>query len=373
MALTLSRWAALTVLTSATLAVALLPVPPRDPGRRFMPRESSRLQQLSGQLDRARDALEVVRLEETVMGVIGRNPLPPGVAPTVLDIGAASEEQRKTFSEALEKWWPRELNDSVAVGIVLGGDSTDLMWRDMHLLPADTDGHTCITLVSTYTWRGLSRFSETEIHRRFSTQLAPCLFLAMLGRPGPEIERWLLGRGFGFATYFNPRGLRLVEEETPDGTDPFEYVLFELEWSLYGNMPLGIGCLNGKIGECTSAVFSRHATSTQARRGFRPQPMPWRSPFGSLTGSYLADLYREIGPERFKLFWNSTLPLDQAIREATGLPLGEWTYRWAVGRRTAFRPGPLPERKSVIRVAGLGLVLLGVAFAYGTRRTVSSS
>ena len=370
MALTVTRWVTLASLACAAVAVALLPLSPGEMGHRFRPAESTRLQRVNGQLERARDALAIVHTQERAVEMIRQNPLPAGARPTVMNLGAATADQRQAFADALNKWWPGKPNDSIAVGIILGGDSADMIWQDRHLLPTDIDGHTCITLVSTYTWYHVRRHSPSELQHRFASQLAPCVLLATFGRPGPHIERWLSGKGFDFATYFSPSDRRVPVEELPEDADPVEYVLFEMEWSLYGTMPLGIQCLNGRIEKCASAVFSPGPPSGPVREGFHTAALPWRAPFGTLTRSYIADLHREIGPEAFHRFWTSDQPFDRALQEATGISVGEWTHQWAVGRRTIFRPGPLPERRSVVRVAGLSLLLLGLAVAYSSRRTV---
>ena len=55
------------------------------------------------------------------------------------------------------------------------------------------------------------------------------------------------------------------------------------------------------------------------------------------SGSWLGDLAREQGPERFAAFWHSTLPVDSAFHQAFGVPLGEWTYQWT-RRNPEFDP-----------------------------------
>ena len=370
MALTFPRWLVIVALACGAAAVALLPPPPRNESRLFSPIESSRLQRLNGQLDRARKELTIVRLGETVIEMIRQNPLPAGGVPTVLDPGAATEEQRVAFLDRLLTWWPKvALNDSIAVGIVLGGDSAEPVWRDQHLLPASLDGRSCVTLVPTVTWVQALRLSANDLQRRFATELGPCLFFGMYGRPGAAVERWIGGKGLDFATYFNPSGRRFfTADHLPDESQP-TFLLLDMVWSIYGTTPRGIQCLNGRTEMCALAV---NATDTMARPNpsrFRAPSDPWRRPFGSLTGSFLADLHQKVGSERFRQFWNSTGTLDQAFQAATGLDLGEWTHQWAVGRRGAFRPGPLPERRSVARIAGLTLLLLGIAVVYSTRRT----
>ncbi len=369
MALTFSRWLAATALISGVVAVSLLPPPPQDPlSRRFVPREPSRLERLTSQLERARASLRSAHLNDAVIAEIRQHPLPPG-RPRVIAVGAATPAERARYSEALLRWWPLvESHDSMAIGIVLGGDSADMLWQTQYLLPAVTDGHSCLTMVTTFSWRSLHHGPEQVEQRRFARELGPCLFFGMYGRPGPDIERWLGGRGIDFATYFNPAS----RTRPIDSPVEIEYPLFfEMEWAVYGTMPLGVQCVNGRVEECASAVHPADSAVRPMRPGFRAPSLPWRAPFGALSGSYLADLHETLGPAAFGKFWRSTLPFDQAFKDATGKELGEWTHQWAVGRRGTLRPGPLPERRSVVRIAGLTVLLLGIAVVYSTRRTVS--
>lgn len=372
MALTLSRWTVVVVLLCAGVAVLLLPVPPRD-SRQFVPGQSTRLQRVTGQLNRARETLKVAALGEAALGIAGRSLLPAGGNPTVLDLGATTPEERQAFSENVNQWWPAAgLDSSVAVALVLGGDSRDMTWQVQHMLPASGDGRTCITLVPTQTWKLATRMpGPRALEHRFSTELGPCLFLATYGRPGPRIDQWLGGRGLDFIGYFNPSGRSIVESiDVPDEV-LVENSLFEMEWAMYGSMPLGIQCLNGDVDECAAGVVSPDTATHPVRPGFHTPTLPWRAPFGSLTSSFLADLHREIGPVRFREFWHSSGTLDQAIHRVTGKSLGEWTHQWAMGRRNKFRAGPLPEQRSVVRIAGLTLLLLGAAAVYAVRRTVA--
>jgi hypothetical protein len=135
-------------------------------------------------------------------------------------------------------------------------------------------------------------------------------------------------------------------------------------------MPLGISCLNGPVDACAAGIAPAGSAAGTIRPGFHAPTVSWRAPFGSLTSSFLADLQREIGSARFSEFWHSQGTVDQAIHQATGLSLGEWAHQWAMGRRSAVRAGPLPEQRSVLRVAGLTMLLLGLAVMYSVRRTV---
>lgn len=372
MALTLPRWAVMVTLGCAAIAVALLPVQPRTLNRSFTPGQSTPLQRVTGQLERARDSLTLVALGDSALAIARKSPLPAGGEPTILPLGAATADERRAFAQNVSQWWPDTgLDTTIAVGLVLGGDSQDQSWQVRHMLPASGDGRTCVTLVPTQTWKLSSRMPglrALELH--FSTELGPCLFFALYGRPGPQIERWLAGRGVDFVGYFNPSGRSIGESVDPPEGPSIHNSLFEIEWAMYGTMPLAIKCLAGHIAECAAGVSPGAAAAGAVSPGFHAPLPPWRAPFGNLTSSFIADLHRELGPVQFREFWQSSGTLEDAFRQVTGRTLGEWTYRWAIGRRNRIRPGPLPESRSVLRVAGLTVLLLGAAVAWSVHRKV---
>jgi hypothetical protein len=374
MALTFSRWTVIVGLGCAGVALALLPVPPRTVTRSFMAAQSTRLQRVTGQLERARDTLELVALGDSVLDIVRKSPPAAGGKPTILDLGAATVDERRAFALNVDAWWPDTgLDSSVSVALVLAGDSRHNGWQPRHMLPASGDGRTCVTLIPTNTWKLASRMpGPRALELRFSSELGPCLFMAVYGRPGPHIEQWLGGRGLDFIGYLDPSGRTIVESIDLPDDELMKASLMEIEWAVYGTtMPLGIPCLYGDVEQCAKGVEPFDNALRPVRPGFRAPSLPWRVPFGRLTSSFLADLHREIGPEQFRAFWHSPGTVDEAFRQATGQSLGEWTHHWAVGHRGMFRSGPLPEHRSVLRVAGLSLLLLGISLVYSVRRTVA--
>ncbi|MFQ6045980.1 MAG: hypothetical protein ACE5PT_06430, partial [Gemmatimonadales bacterium] len=100
--------------------------------------------------------------------------------------------------------------------------------------------------------------------------------------------------------------------------------------------------------------------------------LSWRShPLGRQRGTFLSDLIADMGPDRFREFWRSGLPVDSAFSVSMGVPIEEWTMRWA---RSQIG---MPKRGAPINVGAtlLGLLLSGVfvggAAAWATRRTVA--
>ncbi len=90
----------------------------------------------------------------------------------------------------------------------------------------------------------------------------------------------------------------------------------------------------------------------------------------SLQRSYLADVAREVGHERFLRFWNSPEPVDSALGAVLKMPVGEWTERWQ--RRFVPRLPLGPAAPFSATVLGLllgGAAVIVIAFS-ATRRQV---
>jgi hypothetical protein len=82
----------------------------------------------------------------------------------------------------------------------------------------------------------------------------------------------------------------------------------------------------------------------------------WKSQRLVAANSYLSDVAREVGRDRFLRFWSSTQPVDTALAVALRMPVGEWTVRWE-GR---FAP-PLPLGAAAPRSASVLALLLAAA------------
>ena len=83
----------------------------------------------------------------------------------------------------------------------------------------------------------------------------------------------------------------------------------------------------------------------------------------------IADLLKSRGPDRFVRFWRSSLPVDSALQEGYGVPVGV-LGREALLRRVIPRPPAGPHRgavaTSVVWLAGL----LGLAMVLSRRQTM---
>lgn len=191
----------------------------------------------------------------------------------------------------------------------------------------------------------------------------PCDLLSAFGKPGTAMQSWL------DATRYTPTrsnswltGAPLLSE---GGRAPWGWLF---EKNLYASSPLeqlallrmfgnfqvaevlappyyygapNIRCLMGEERSCVDAVL--HSGITTARDPgippdltvgislLRPDTVTLATPRPP-QGSYLADLIRGMGRERFRTFWKSDLPFQSAFQNAFGESLGKWTYRWARGQ-----------------------------------------
>ncbi len=80
--------------------------------------------------------------------------------------------------------------------------------------------------------------------------------------------------------------------------------------------------------------------------------------FRTATAHFLSDVVREVGLDRFREFWTSDLPVDQAFASVVGRDIGAWTSDWLAERigRQDFGPGVRgPGLLAVALLASLGI------------------
>jgi len=154
-------------------------------------------------------------------------------------------------------------------------------------------------------------------------------------------------------------------------------------WPLRGYMGIdGYRCATGDERACTAAIsdpgpMNRRSALPRAWGGrvvtTTQNESEWyyRLNLGPRQASFLSDVVREVGTDRFRRFWTSREPVEQAFESATGRKLGVVTRDWAksqyegyIGRGAAVPP----------LTAGLALLFIGggaaTAIAAARRRTV---
>ena len=387
MALSLRHWVLGGVLACAAIAVAKLP-PPVEPSR---PAYAFRLEDFEvpldrvellraalrirrGRLDRAQDVAQLVRtVRETT-------PRSDGVPLLVTTLPLAGRT-RRVIEERVASLW-KDLGPTspdVTVGVVLAEHGPQLQ-----ILPSASGGRTCIVkLPLDWSLRWMLRSSEPpradQVDPWLRQGIGACAFYAAFGRPGPAVERWLLGRGFdlgGDADWTGaaqgrwyrfgalPAGVRLARA----------LIAWELDERYSASLD-AVACNAGDLPRCRAALFLPDTTAIGRRRRREPPGVvlgwSWWDTRGGLYGGrvYLADLVRTTGRERFGVFWRSPAPVDSAFQTAMGLSIEAWTARWQRERMGVLTVGSRIRAASIL--LGLlvaGLFVAGSAYFAGRRQ-----
>jgi hypothetical protein len=137
--------------------------------------------------------------------------------------------------------------------------------------------------------------------------------------------------------------------------------------------PEGRLCILGNVAVCEGLVLNADTTARSARQADGIYSLvgahSGRQWLG--TGSrYLADLAREMGSERFALFWTSDGEPTQAFRHAFGIEIGQWTYEWLIRTHGQAVPGAHVSASKFIVAALLVSGFVGLAAAGATRRQI---
>lgn len=279
----------------------------------------------------------------------------PGPA-VLLDWPDASDSLRRAFAAKFETEW-RHLGldvTKVSVGVVLALDSpaggaarpSQQGIADAYLLPDSSDRATCLVLKTAPTIKWL----------RGTLNFGPCAFYAAFGAPGRDLGRWLGARDFDLAIaplwtrHRDPPGSGWLT----DRNEPWFW------WQVYQHQPNGVACLAGRPERCRLAVVEPRPPAGEPAHLVTVDQRWWRRPPALAGGThYLADVVRSVGPERFRRFWNSELPVDTALAEALRMPVGEWTRRWQADLVPPIPLGPAPAAGPVL----LGLLLAAAALS----------
>jgi hypothetical protein len=271
-------------------------------------------------------------------------------------------------------------NSKISVGVVVsvvfnrppGGDSPSHMpAAPAFLLPDSTNRATCLAYVPIIYWGRPGLLQEANpapayYHAELLRNgLGTCAYFAAFGAPGHDIGRWLASQHYEFALY--PWGLRVSPESTRAGS------LLDADkpwfWSfVYRYEPGAVECMAGRADACRRTVLASGTGDLVPVVSAEKQW--WRPP--SLAGAdrYFADLVADIGPERFRRFWNSELPVDTALATAMRMPVGEWTRRWQATLVPPIRLGPVTPPSALVLATLLGVVAVVLVMLTATRRQV---
>src|SRR5207247_1965782 len=228
-----------------------------------------------------------------------------------------------------------------------------------YLFPDSSDRTTCVALIPAWRWTGTLAVEPPVRNQRVEdmlrTALGACAFYAAYGTPSRGIRHWLAKRGYDLAR------APFWDRERPERPQD-SFVMYQdgTRWwwrSVYQFPVTAIGCLAGRATSCRAAVLSgaEEASGDSLPRFLESDPRWWwRGQRVLYSDRYLADVVREVGPDRFLRFWNSPEPVDTALATALKTPVGEWTERWQrrFVPRLPLGPAASLGAKGVVRPLG---------------------
>jgi len=385
MALSLRHWLAGTALACAVVAVAQLPPrePPRatfgPPERNFSP-ERRRVMRIDVELRAARRQLGRAESRTELLRAVRAAAPRRGAAPLLITNLPLAPVTRRAIEEQLAVIW-REIgpvSGDIAVGVVVNDQG--LL---MQVLPPATDGHLCaVALPVEWSLRWIARSADAprpdQLLPWLRNGLGPCGFYAAFGRPGPQMERWLLGRGFDLGydmDWLGPRGLERGFDQSVVIGPALRFRPFWEPDDRYQASLDAVACNAWDLARCHAALFA--PDTTMVGREMRSDPpgvvvRPWWRSRGTMyRGShYLADLIHDVGRERFQAFWRSAAPVDSAFFAAMDTPIEVWTARWQRESMGVLRVGSAIRPLSVLlSLLAVGLCVTAGAFLAGRRQS----
>ncbi|MFN8652502.1 MAG: hypothetical protein U0133_11400 [Gemmatimonadales bacterium] len=249
-------------------------------------------------------------------------------------------------------------------------------YTSSYILPDTVNRTTCLAQVRFPGWISKRKYFPPRYLTSWSAAaLGPCAFYARFGVPSLRVEQWLGRRRFDLALYpawNEPEGRRRSgydDEQAPS------FSLFEGIWRnwVYNFSPRVAGCYAGRPEACRASVawFDKPAVDQLRPRAVLPYDS-WQPSKLLLNGSasFLSEVARDAGPERFQDFWTTDLPVDSALTLALGKPVGDYTveYQRRLGKAPRFGASarPLDVALSLL----FGLVVVGLTLVAQGRREV---
>jgi hypothetical protein len=380
MALSLRHWILGTTLGCAVIVAAYLP-PEHGPAAYQQPweyrpptPERQRFVALDAVRGRSRRQLALLEQRDAALGRAGT--ARPGTGTLLLEpaLGpAASARLRAAFAAIWRELGPTRPEVAVIVTVVSDSAAARTISNDRiyYFLPSTRTGRTCLTLWSGVTWRILRGTGEdTLVYPIVRRMIGPCAFYAAFGIPGQPVERWLAARDFDLGFVNDWHGPPLVPATQ---TFPRRW----LAQQVYGGSFAQVSCLAGRRADCHAAVLDTQppegdpsdwgrlprVVEQQVWSNGRPARWLFRA------STYLVDLLREQGPERFAQFWHSALPVDSAFQAAFGSSIEEWTARRQARHFPQFRVGGgIPLVSGLLALLVAGVVLAGGAYLTARRQ-----
>jgi len=351
----------------------------------------TRLWRAQSRLQAAVESLLALRSADSLLAVAERSGATVGTVPTLLidpelPPAVGSLARRNLALTERELGGPAGDARTVVAVELDNGETLDGLPRGYYReerryrRPSETNGATClaaITIRGGWTRPQLDSGNVTPRTLGWDNSgglLGQCAFYFAYGLPGPSIEQWIdLHDGYiadrPTAPPLAQASRTSLRSEGVTLSGLLEAVLGTARWWYSaGYLVIGDACALGRLDQCRIAALGD--PDSIAGPGWRTL---WygRHPLGQYASQFLAAVAQDMGPERFRRFWKSELPVDSAFRAAAGVSIEEWTSKWLQAQYPDIPPaGPLPHLSSVV----LSLIVAGLAVSGGcwlaARRTV---
>jgi len=364
--LTPARWAALVALAASVTAVSLLPSIARPSQREASPwtAEYRRANLMSWVAWRARLRAELASARITALTRAGGPGSLVVIHDSTVDFKARALLDTVTQRQAAHLGAPSP--DSRVVVIFLA-DSAVGVGR-YTLLPAITDGRTCVSVVVLHAGpTGAATESAVRTALRLTGgMLGPCAFIRAFGPPGAA-ARQILAENPVFA--LNPDWWRLRGSTGKVMTAGVRARSFMSEGNWHWQWTVNErACAAGRLPSCRAAMrdtVEREQHPSPAEGVISNQQAGW-SRWG--TRDVIASMVQDYGTTSFARFWRADGTPEDAFRAATGRPIEEFSHRFWTETVGPRYPGPgIPARSALLAIVpALGFV--GVAVVLAPRR-----
>lgn len=364
MASSLKLWGGLAVVGCAAVAVALLPPAVHDspdsglpyslatPERRWELRVQRAVQRAAIEFEWSA-ALDRLLAES-------RQPRPAGSGLTVrFSAGWPPDWQRETQAALDSVWTALEIGTEVDVVLVAERGRTPLIYA----LPEATGRNTCAISIARHHQERPLRYWPT-------IWLSLCAYYAEFGRPGKAIGDWLFQASHitGSLAWDRPADQDPYVRRHGVPLPPLQRRFFY--YSQYFDSWDSAACARGEPDRCRSAILAGNLDRYYWDSDIMMRPGVLARPYWGRSDSYLADLVREMGRERFSRFWRSPESVEQAFASAFGVALGEWTMKWQRARTLYLPPNPTVPVSAPFYALLVMAGALGLAAVFSGRRQV---
>lgn len=365
--LTPGRWAALIAIAASLTAVSLLPsaARPRNREPSLGTTESRRANLMSWVAGRARVRAQLASARATALARAGA----PGSLVVIHD--STVNPRTRPMLDTVTQRQAALLGPPSPDGRVVVVYLADTSWGSgrYSLLPAVTDGRTCISVVVLHAGpNGVATESAARTALRLTGGvLGPCGFVRAFGLPGGA-ARQLLAENPVFALdpdWTSPRGNAAAPGNAIKARSFLSEGRWHWRWTMHER-----ACAAGRMASCRAAMrdtVEREQHPAPAAGVISSHQPSW-SRWG--TTDLLASMAQRYGTAAFARFWRADGLPEEAFLAATGTPIEEFSHRfWTaeVGERYA---GPGIPLGSALLAIVTALAFVGGAIALAPRRVV---